>query len=120
MPFFEEINTDALTVNADGADRELDLRGVGLAEALGRLQQALRGGRDDPAARLFVRIDPAGPDSGETLFQPLARYLLRMRQKGHIVRFMPVAPGDDAGFMIELGMGLDDAAGAMDKSGGEP
>ena len=51
---------------------------------------------------VVIRIDPAGPDSGETLFQPVGRQLVAAMKRGLVSRCSPLAPKDGAGFTVEL------------------
>lgn len=57
--------------------------------------------RDDPRS-VAIRFDPAGPSSGETLFQPVGRLLVDAMKRGLISRCSPLAPKDGAGFVVEL------------------
>lgn len=86
------------------AEAELDLRGLELIPALEKLGHGL--------AHLGVRtvrvlIDPASPTSGETLFQPVGRYLLEARRDGDVLAMSPLQAKDRkgqalAGFLVHL------------------
>jgi hypothetical protein len=56
----------------------------------------------DASRSVVIRLDPAGPDSGETLFQPVGRQLVTAMKRGLVSRCSPLAPKDGAGFTVEL------------------
>lgn len=86
------------------AEAEIDLRGLELIPALEKLGHGL--------AHLEVRtvrvlIDPASPTSGETLFQPVGRYLLEARRDGDVLAMSPLQAKESggkplAGFLVHL------------------
>lgn len=91
-------------IGRDGpADYELDLTGVDAGHARRAIQRMLERQRfrDEPRS-VVIRLDPAGPDSGETLFQPVGRQLLAAMKRGLVLRCAPVAPDKGAGFTVEL------------------
>ena len=59
----------------------------------------------DAERSVLVRIDPATPESGETLFGRLGRHLLDLRRRGLIASMAPVDPGRGAGFNLILPAG---------------
>ncbi|MEQ9812272.1 MAG: hypothetical protein RLO50_05790, partial [Azospirillaceae bacterium] len=80
---------------SDGrAEAEIDLRGLDMLEALERLGQGIASLK---VATVRVLIDPATPTSGETLFQPVARYLLEARHDGEVLAMTPLQGQDAAG-----------------------
>ena len=88
------------------ADYELDLTGLDLAHAAASVDRMVERQRFRDAERsVLVRIDPATPDSGETLFGRLGRYLLDLRRRGLIASMAPVDPGQGAGFNLILPAG---------------
>ena len=91
-------------IGRDGpADYELDLTGVDAGHARRAIERMLERQRFREEARtVVIRLDPAGPGSGETLFQPVGRQLLAAMKRGLIARCAPVAPDKGAGFTIEL------------------
>lgn len=83
----------------------LDLRGLKREAALAKLQ-ALVDAHVAPAPHLYaVLIDPAVPGAGETLFQPVGRYLLDAKRAGKIFAVTPLADPPGGGFAIDLGKG---------------
>jgi hypothetical protein len=85
------------------AEYELDLTGVGVEHARLAIARMLERQRFREAPRtVVIRIDPAGPDSGETLFQPVGRQLVAAMKRGQISRCSPLAPKDGAGYTVEL------------------
>ena len=49
---------------------------------------------------IIVRLDPAGPDTGETLFQPIGRLLLDHRKKQVLNKLSPLPPHAGSGYYI--------------------
>lgn len=83
----------------------LDLRGLSREAALTKLS-ALIDVRVAPGPRRWaVRIDPAKPGAGETLFQPVGRYLLQAKRERKIFAVVPLADPPGGGFAIDLGAG---------------
>lgn len=76
------------------AEAEIDLRGLELIPALEKLGHGLAHLR---ARTVRVLIDPASPTSGETLFQPVGRYLLEARRDGDVLAMSPLQAKDGAG-----------------------
>lgn len=100
----DEPDLSALFDSGTEAEAEIDLRGLDLIPALERLGHGLA---HLPVRRARVLIDPASPTSGETLFQPVARYLLEARRDGDVLAMRPMQGRDGqdrplAGFLIEL------------------
>jgi 2-oxoglutarate dehydrogenase E2 component (dihydrolipoamide succinyltransferase) len=60
---------------------------------------------EDPQRLLVVRIDPATPDSGETLFGRLGRHLLDLKRRGLVATLAPLDPSRGAGFNLTLPAG---------------
>ena len=103
MPFLDERNLRRISGRTGPADYELDLTGVDAEHARVAIERMLERQRFREAPRsVVIRIDPAGPDSGETLFQPVGRQLVAAMKQGLISRCWPLAPKDGAGFTIEL------------------
>ncbi len=103
MPYLDDRELRRLTGRGSPAEYELDLTGVDgeharLAIARMLERQRFRG---EPRS-VVIRLDPAGPTSGETLFQPVGRQLLQAMKKGLIARCAPLSVKDGAGFTIEL------------------
>lgn len=81
----------------------LDLRGMARPVALEKLR-VLIDVRVGPGPRLWaVRIEPARPGGGETLFQPVGRYLLEAKRAGKIFAVTPLADPPGGGFAVDLG-----------------
>lgn len=86
----------------DSAEWELDLRGLDLAHACASIDQMVERNRFGEAKSVTLRLDPATPESGETLFLPIGRYLLELMRRELIVRFNPLSIDKGAGFLVEL------------------
>jgi hypothetical protein len=99
------------------ADYELDLTGLDLAHALASVDRMVERQRfRDIGRSVLVRIDPATPESGETLFGRLGRHLLDLKRRGLVATMQPVDPRRGAGFNITLPAGR----GATDPVPGGP
>jgi len=101
MPIFDPATLARLHGTASAADRELDLRGASAALAHAAIERALVETSTEPSS-LLIRISPATPTSGETLFQPVARQLLAARRAGLVLSFAPLPPEAGAGFHVQL------------------
>ena len=102
MPIFDPEQLRDLVGDRASADQELDLRGVSAAEARIAIERMLEGQDSAEATTLVIRIDPATPTSGETLFLPVGRQLLEARRRQLIHSFTPLPEGDGGGFHVEL------------------
>lgn len=86
----------------DSADWELDLRELDLAHACASIDRMVERNRFGEAKSVTVRLDPATPESGETLFLPIGRYLLELMRRELVLRFNPLSADKGAGFLVEL------------------
>jgi hypothetical protein len=59
----------------------------------------------DVGRSVVLRIDPATPDSGETLFGRLGRHLLDLKRRGLVASLAPLDPARGAGFNLTLPAG---------------
>lgn len=99
------------------ADYELDLTGLDLAHALASVDRMVERQRfRDVGRSVLLRIDPATPDSGETLFGSLGRHLLDLKRRGLVATLAPLDPQRGAGFNITLPAGRDPAPDEPDLS----
>ena len=96
MPFFDIEQVLGLAGSHTQADSELDLGDLTAAEALDLLAREI-GVRRRHQKSLIIRFRPATPDSGETLFQPVGRYLLGEKRAGRLSRVAQ---------LLELGTGF--------------
>lgn len=88
------------------ADYELDLTGLDLAHAVASVDRMAERQRfRDVGRSVVVRIDPATPDSGETLFGHLGRHLLDLKRRGLVASMAPLDPARGAGFNLTLPAG---------------
>ncbi len=103
MPYLEERDLRRLARRGGLADYELDLTGVDPVHARLAIERMLERQRfRDEARSVVIRLDPAGPDSGETLFQPVGRQLLAAMKQGLVSRCSPIPPEAGAGFYVDL------------------
>ena len=102
MPLFDDEQIRDLVGDQASADHELDLRGVSGAHATIAIERMLERQDFAEATTVVIRIDPATPTSGETLFLPIGRQLLDARRRKLVRRFTPLPEGDGGGFHVEL------------------
>ena len=100
-PRIDQAVLDGLLGGERTGAHELDLRGMAVTEARAAVEDMLsqRSGED---TTVVVRISPATPTSGETLFQPVGRQLLAARQAGLIARFSPLSDPPGGGFHVSM------------------
>jgi len=102
LPLFDEEHIRDLVGEHASADYEVDLRGMSLAQARIAIERILERRRFIAPTTVVIRIDPATPTSGETLFLPIGRQLLEARRRKLVRRFTPLPDGDGGGFHVEL------------------
>jgi len=102
LPLFDEEQIRDLVGEHASADYEVDLRGMSLAQARIAIERILERRRFIAPTTVVIRIDPATPTSGETLFLPIGRQLLEARRRKLVRRFTPLPDGDGGGFHVEL------------------
>ncbi len=102
MPLFEPDSIRALVGDRATGELTLDLRGVCLSDARTAISEMLERQRSGDWTSVVIRIDPATPTSGETLFLPIGRQLLEARKRGLVTRFQPLPEADGGGFYVEL------------------
>ncbi len=102
MPIFDLEQMRDLVGDQAAADYELDLRGLSTEPARIAIDQMLEQRGVFEAKTVVIRIDPATPTSGETLFLPVGRQLLEARRRNLICRFAPLPEGDGGGFHVEF------------------
>ena len=100
-PRIDQSVLDKLLGHEHAAEHELDLRGM-TAEAARIAIEAMLRQRAGQDTSVVVRITPASPTSGETLFQPVARQLLAARRAGVIGRFSPLSQPPGGGFHVTM------------------
>mgnify|MGYP001482371004 CR=1 FL=1 len=89
-PEMDDIDLKRLVGYDDNAEYELDLRGLDLAHAKESVVRMIERSRFRAPRSVIVRLDPAGPDTGETLFQPIGRLLLEQRRKNALEKLSPL------------------------------
>ena len=100
------------------ADYELDLTGLDLAHAVASVDRMVERQRfRDVGRSVLLRIDPATPDSGETLFGRLGRHLLDLKRRGLVATLQPLDPAKDAGFNLTLPAGKEAPAPSEEGDG---
>jgi hypothetical protein len=88
----------------DGAAQyELDLTGLDLPHSLASIDRMVERQRFRPEPRsVKISLDPATPDSGETLFLPIGRHLIGLMRRDLVSRCQPMPNTAGAGFLIHL------------------
>ncbi|HSH30294.1 MAG TPA: hypothetical protein VK971_10335 [Thiohalobacter sp.] len=100
MPHFDIDEAMRYAGDKHSADAVLDLSDMEAEEAIRTLDEVFA----EPSEyfrSLIVRFTPAGPQTGETLFQPVGRYLLEKKKAGEISRLENLLELG-AGFYIEF------------------
>jgi|GEM_PF-806473 len=106
MPFFDPDDARALQTENLETDAELDLHGQRKEAALARLAESLSLHGALGTQKLTILFGKASPTSGETLFQPIGRFLKAELAAGRIVRAMPALEG--GGWVVRLRENGDD------------
>ncbi|MEQ8504715.1 MAG: hypothetical protein RIB80_05265 [Rhodospirillales bacterium] len=99
-PGMDDVDLKRLVGYDDKAEYELDLRGLDLTHARESVVRMLERSRFRAPRSIIVRLDPAGPDTGETLFQPIGRLLLDHRKKQVLNKLSPLPPHAGSGYYI--------------------
>ena len=107
----DDVDLKRLTGYDDTAEYELDLCGLDLPHAEESVVRMIERSRFRTSRSVIVRLDPAGPETGETLFQPIGRLLLGLRRKGQLAKLSPLPHHAGSGFYL-VTMGKADNAGA--------
>lgn len=81
---------------------QMDLRGCDGRIAERRIDALLGGPLAGPKLRLLIRLDEPDGQGGQSLFQPLGRFLLDQQRRGRITGLRPVRLPGIIGFYIEL------------------
>jgi len=102
VPLFDQEQIRDLVGDEASAEYELNLRGVSAEHAHIAIQRMLERRRFVEATTVVIRIDPATPTNGETLFLPVGRQLLEARRRKLVRRFAPLPDGDGGGLHVEL------------------
>lgn len=101
MPFMKREHIRLITGFKDSAEYELDLCGLDHIHAKASVERMLERSQFRPARSVIVRIDGASATSGDTLFQPIGRQLVKAMKSNIVSRCRPLPEGS-AGFRIEL------------------
>jgi hypothetical protein len=101
MPFLKDEDIRRLTGFRDQAEYELDLTGLDLLHSKASVERMLERSRFRAPRSVVIRIDKAGPDTGETHFQPIGRQLVEAMREGIVLRCRPL-PEAGGGFWIQL------------------
>ena len=99
MSFFEQMAGKGLP-SVEEAEVKVDLSGMEKAAALQKLDAIVRYCKKTSVASLYVGFDPARPGSGETLFQPVARYFKFEKFNGYVRHVTPLMTADKAGLFV--------------------
>ncbi|PIW28309.1 MAG: hypothetical protein COW30_07985 [Rhodospirillales bacterium CG15_BIG_FIL_POST_REV_8_21_14_020_66_15] len=96
----DDVELKRLVGYDDRAEYELDLRGLSLHHATESVKRMVERSRFRAPRSVIVRLDPAGPDSGETLFLPIGRLLLAFRRKRVLGKLSPLPPHAGCGYYL--------------------
>lgn len=99
-PAMDDVDLKRLVGYDDSAEYELDLRGLDLVHATESVKRMVERSRFRAPRSVIVRLDPAGPDTGETLFQPIGRLLLDLRRKSLLAKLSPLPHFAGSGYYL--------------------
>jgi hypothetical protein len=99
MPFFDPQDANALTTDNLDVSHIINLSGKSPVDAIALVEAALAEKRTQDEVRLWFSFPPPVPGLGETLFQPVGRYLRDAIKAGRVVRAMPAQGG---GWVVRL------------------
>lgn len=89
-----------LTGYDDHAEYELDLQGLDKLHAEESVKRMIERSRFQAPRSVIVRLTPAEPGGGETLFQPIGRQLLAARKAGHLAKLAPLPIDAGSGYYL--------------------
>jgi hypothetical protein len=92
----------AQNISVEEAEVKLDLHGMEKDKALQKLDATVLYCKKSSAASLYVYFDPATADSGETLFQPVARYFKFEKFNNYVTQAVPVMTERSGGFFVKF------------------
>jgi hypothetical protein len=103
LPFLDERQLRRLVARAGQAEYELDLTGLDRVHAIASIDRMIERQRFRAEPRqVVIRLDPPGPESGETLFQPIGRALLDYLRQRLVTTCRPLPAGAGSGFYVEM------------------
>jgi hypothetical protein len=99
--FFDQMASTAAPDPAE-AEVKVDLRGMERQDALHTLDHIVKYCKKSSAKTLFVKFDPARQGEGETLFQPVARYMKVEKMNGYVEQAIPVMTPEAGGLFVKF------------------
>ena len=99
MSFFEQMAGTTLP-KVEEAEVKLDLSGMEKAAALQKLDAVVVYCKRTWAKSLYISFDPARPGAGETLFQPVVRYLKIEKFNGYVSHVIPLMTPEKGGVFV--------------------
>jgi hypothetical protein len=99
MNFFDQMADRNMPQPAE-AEVKVDLSGMEKGAALEKLDSIVTYCKRSSAKTLYISFDPAKPGAGETLFQPVARYLKNEKFHGYIQSALPLMTPDKGGLFV--------------------
>lgn len=99
MNFFEQM-ADKKAPDPAEAEVKLDLRGMEKPDAMQKLDAVVKYCKKSSAKSLYVCFDPVKPGAGETLFQPVARYMSMEKFHGYVQNAVPLMTADSGGLYV--------------------
>lgn len=85
---------------AEEAEVKVDLSGMEKPAALQKLDTIVKYCKKSSAATLYVSFDPARPGKGETLFQPVMRYLKIEKFNNYVSHATPLMTEEKGGVFV--------------------
>lgn len=99
MSFFEQIAGKDMP-KAEEAEVKLDLCGLEKQAALEKLDAIVKYCKKTGARSLYIYFNPARPGEGETLFQPVMRYLKIEKFNKYVSHAVPLMTAEKGGVFV--------------------
>lgn len=99
MDFLDQI-AQGRAPKPEEAEVKLDLCGMEKQDALQKLDAIVVYCKRSKAQTLYISFDPARPGSGETLFQPVARYFKFEKFNGYVLGCVPLMTPEKGGLFV--------------------
>jgi len=96
MDFFDKF-CGGDTYKAEEAEVKLDLSGIEKDIALQRLDKTIKNCKLSKVSSIYISFDPAKPGGGETLFQPVMRYLKVEKWNDYVSHAVPLMTEEKGG-----------------------
>ena len=99
MNLFDQMaNNDA--PKPEEAEVKLDLCGMEKPDALQKLDSVVKYCKSTSVKTLYISFDPVKLGAGQTLFQPVARYVSIEKRNGYVIGAVPLMTPERGGLFV--------------------